>query len=281
MINLFNVSDINFIENSSDNEILRFTPKNNLYKNSDNKELIKNKKFFTEDITITPAVKNLIESPTPLENNDQIAEKIKAYPYKKVSEIYDYNYVIWKKILSGTITETGTAQYTFNGAGVQAQGIMDLSKGFQIFLRLKILDDSQDRNFINIYQNLSTTSTAYPVITLTYNKKEFTINRRIANGTMQNATKYIEKKYPINSIVDLYWWQFPDGRSFLDATMNEQTFSICGLEFFSNIRPTNIRIAVGYAAENPASTNIEIQKFKIETYNNQLISTWNKEGRNF
>lgn len=280
MINLFNVSDINFIENSSDNEILRFTPKNNLYKNSDNKELIKNKKFFTEDITITPAVKNLIESPTPLENNDEIAEKIKAYPYKKISEIYDYSCVIWKKILTGTVTETADEQYTFDGAGVQANGIINLEKNFNMFLKVKILDDSQNRNFINIYQNLNTASTNYPSIHLYYDQKEFRITRRKTNnGTLETATKKYIKKFPTNSIANFIWTYFDNGITFLYD--KEEQVDLCELTTTSNIRPTNIRIAVGPSGTSPATSNIEIQKFFIEDFYGNIISQWNKEGRDF
>lgn len=52
MISIFKVTDVNFVENSTEKDILRFIPDNKLGKLYKNRELIK--RIFTEDIEVNP-----------------------------------------------------------------------------------------------------------------------------------------------------------------------------------------------------------------------------------
>lgn len=202
MISIFNVTDLNFISDGSDEESLRFLPSRYLKKNISDRELIK--RIFTEDISVNPepepviypeVIQKLIdedaqtvadvakilslynpadiseilqtlinENPQP-SNTADICKIIQAYPYEYASEVFDEYFILWPKIGSGTITKTADG-YQFNNAAIQYKSFFPQGTTnfsyIDFYFQLHTTANQANSNVCILYNSTSTTSTAPP-----------------------------------------------------------------------------------------------------------------------
>lgn len=280
MITLFKVSDIDFIQNSEDQEIFRFSPSSDVKKKIADYDLLK--KIFYEDIEIFPEPTAIIEQlmktqPQPQTEND-IAQILKFYPYEVSSAIYDYKFRMWQKLGNGTITRNEEI-YNFNNAAVQLNDFSDAMSYSDIEVRmtLKILSDNADGSILRFFNNLSSTTssgtTSYPYIGLNYSKtsKKFTLSQRLKNnGNTQNSVENYDVQFPADSIVNIRFYINSDGTSYLIADGKY----ICDLNTKNSLNLKKIRVLAKASSTLSTTNDIEIQKFAI--FDPQTISRWNK-----
>lgn len=323
MINLFKVSDLNFIDSAD--EFFRFVPSEKISHKYQNNEIIK--RLFTENVTVNPEpdtypeiiqrlidtepqpstaaevakilslynpadisaiLRQLINTEPQPSTAEAICHILRLYPYEDLSPIYDYKFLQWAKVGSGTITRDDDT-YTFANAGVQKATFIPQLNGHttQIKATVKMLDISRTQLLFTIYNTTHTTSTAYPQIwciyrtTLSSNNNFFypeirtTNNGSVTRGTIGNLYgnpdlhqgDIGEITFTINSdgTLDLRSQKQAAQKSMFTAyTSNTNTLNLRNIRICANINPT-----ISYFS------GIEIQKFQI-TYDGTIISQWNK-----
>lgn len=320
MKTIFKVSEINFVEDGADTLI--FLPAAGLEKKFDQIELLQ--RIFTEEISIEPEpptyseiIQQLIDyDPQPqtksdiakilsLYNPDDISEIvksliaakcktaddingiIKSYPYELNSAIFDYKYLNWTKLGTGTIARNEDT-YTFTNAGVQKSNIIPKLNGEQLQFdcRVKILDDSSTKLLMILFNNINTSSVAYPFIDIIYRtnlttgnyhfypERRLTNNGTVSRGTLFNSRNPTEIRK--GDIADITLVITTDGIIYLwEYTNNHSSFSQYEIAQTSTLNLKNIRILTNINATPSYTNGLEIQRLSIK-YNGQTISQWNK-----
>lgn len=316
MISLFKVTDLNFVENADNKDVLRFVPDDKISKFYNNRELIK--RIFTEDIEVNPepepviypeVIQTLIDADAQtvadvakilsLYNPDDISdilkalintypqpktveqicrnENILAYPYEKVSEIFDNYFFIWTKIGAGTITHNTNLNYTFSNAGVQALNVLPGTapkQKIEINIYIKINDDTKSGYPIILYNSVDSTSTITAYKSIQYINNQFRLRRLNSNnGTAQNGT--IEPGAPTYKNDDTAWltWTFnTDGTESLKDV--HEGLIISNLTSTSTFYPKHCRINANKAATATTYNIFSISRFVIFKYPLTFISTW-------
>lgn len=313
MISLFKVTDLNFVENADEKEILRFIPDDKISKSYNNRELIK--RIFTEDIEVNPepepviypeVIQTLIDADAQtvadvakilsLYNPDDISailqtlinanpqpktkeqictnENILAYPYEYASEIFDYKFLIWSKLGSGTITRNNNS-YTFNSAGVQHLNIFSGTEDTEVItVKIKITDDTKSGYPIVLYNSIDTSSTIYAYKSIQYTGKKFRLRRlNSTNGTAQNGTtETISREFSTGDTAELIWWIYNDGTESLWDSSFSYGAAISNLTSTSTFYPKHIRINANKAATPTTYNFFAIEKLIIRQ--TKVISQW-------
>lgn len=283
MLSIFNVSSLEFLDNISDKDLLRFSPTRNLRKNYADYELIK--RIFTEDITVNPEpepppvypeiIQTLIDS--NCQTADDINQIIKSYPYEINSAIFDYKYLNWIKLGSGTITRTNE-KYYFDQAGVRIANIFPLTAAkISIIIDVYTEDTANIQPIFFLYTSTNGEDTLTPHFALSYNPETFRyiIQRRSTNnGTIVNGTEY---SYTLMNHKKLEFIKNTDGTVQLYSLDSNPKKLISEMSSSSTFKPRSIRInfGKGYGVETTSQT-LTINQFQISV-NDTVVSKWNKE----
>lgn len=209
MLTLFNVNEINFLNDNGDKDRLRFIPAKGIELNYTKWDLLQ--RIFTEDIIVNPdtpapeypaiiqqlidanpqpttaaqiaqilslynpsdiseIIRQLIDANPQPTTREEVAQNVYAYPYESNSAIYDYKFLNWTQIDTGDIIRNGD-EYTFNYAGVQFNNIAPLltTNGVKIEMTVNFKSPNNNVPLVIFYNTVDTTSTKYPYVALNYN----------------------------------------------------------------------------------------------------------------
>lgn len=234
---------------------------------------------------ISNIIKSLINSsPQPTDREGILNNEVaKGYPYESHSAIYDYKYLNWTKIGTGTITREGN-NYTFNNAGVQHQNIVSdiITDSIYITFEIKILDTpTSSIPIFRLYNTLSNTEHYYPFIGVNFTTlRKFTMTRRqTTDGTQETATEINDITFNIGQTPEITFAVRSNGEETYLGRYNPLPYK--ELRAFSTkttIKPKNIRIMVNNSATSTTYGNsaIKIQQLKISDGYNTIYSQWNK-----
>lgn len=207
MLTLFNVNELNFLNDDGDKDRLRFIPSKGLELNYTKWDILQ--RIFTEDIIVNPdtpapeypaiiqqlinadpqpttaaqiaqilslynpsdiseIIRQLIDANPQPTTREEVAQNVYAYPYELYSAIYDYLYLAWGKIGTGNIVRNDD-ETTFENAGVQYQNLTKTiaTNGLSIIFTVKITQ-SLNTPLIYLYNSLVTASNAFPLHSLRY-----------------------------------------------------------------------------------------------------------------
>lgn len=289
MIYLFKVSELDFIQDLNEDEILRFIPASNLDKPYSKHELIN--EIFKSDFLVTnpdkfpEIIRQLLK--TGATNEDDIREFLMAYPYQNCSAIFDNKYLNWSKIGTGRINWADPYPYQWwwiDEAAVQYNNIAPNINTYGITIETKIrMQPVEERTFtiLVLFNSLDTSTTANSKYTITYNSSyKFGLSRRITTSSGSTVTSATftdpDKIYRPPLMADLKIEILPGGEATLeiisDGHYNKGTIS--GTTTFN---PKNIRVFANAVSSQPTYFNyLAIKKFKI-IYRDEIISQWKGE----